>query len=125
MEIRTIRKALTIVLAAYWLALFAGTHVPRVPKALQMPGADKWQHTAAYAGLAFLLAARRSIGKPMTWKLALGVAGGLMLFGAVDELTQIPVGRDAEFYDWLADSLGAAFGLGLFAACESFVRRPK
>jgi VanZ family protein len=112
-------------LAAYWLALIAGTHIPRVPQALQMPGSDKWQHTAAYAGLAFLLAARSSVGRPLTWKLALGVAGGLMLFGALDELTQIPVGRDAEFGDWLADCLGAALGVGLLAAWRRIIRRPE
>ncbi len=114
-----------IALAAYWLALFAGTHIPRVPTALQMPGADKWQHTAAYAGLAFLLVALRSLRRPLTWWVALGVAGVAILYGALDELTQIPVGRDAEFFDWVADSLGAAIGIALFAAGRRWFRRAR
>jgi VanZ like protein len=125
LEVKTIPKVLTIVVAAYWLALFVGTHIPRIPTALQMPGADKWQHTAAYAGLAFLLAARSAFGRPVTWKWALAVAGGVILFGAFDELTQIPVGRNAEFYDWIADGLGTAIGIGLFAVWRRFFRRPE
>ena len=38
-----------------------------------------------------------------------------VLFGAIDELTQIPVpGRVGDRLDWLADSLGAASGVCLF-----------
>jgi VanZ family protein len=121
-DVRKTRWALTIIVAGYWLALLVGTHMPRVPKALQMPGSDKWQHTTAYAGLAFLLIARRSVGRPLTWKRALGVAGIVILFGALDELTQIPVGRDAEFNDWLADSFGTLVGVGLFAAMRRMFR---
>jgi VanZ family protein len=80
-----------------------------------MPGGDKWQHTAAFAGLAWLLAARCSFRKPLTWKRALEIAAVVIAYGAIDELTQIPVGRDAEFRDWLADGLGTLIGLGLFA----------
>ncbi len=120
---RTFQKALTILLAGYWLALFVGTHIPRIPTALQMPGADKWQHTVAYTGLAVLLAARRSIGKRLTWRLVLGIAGVVIAYGALDELTQIPVGRDAEFKDWLADGLGTLIGLGLFAAWQGVFSR--
>jgi VanZ family protein len=125
LEARTNQKRLTVIVVGYWLALFLGTHVPRIPTALQMPGGDKWQHTVAYAGLACLLAARRSFGKPLTWRLALGVAGVVIVYGAIDELTQIPVGRDAEFKDWLADSLGTLIGLGLFTLVRFFSARPK
>jgi VanZ family protein len=119
------RMALTIVLAGYWLALFVGTHIPRIPTALEMPGGDKWQHFAAYAGLAFLLGAWRSFRKPLTWRLALGVAAIVIGYGLVDELTQIPVGRDAEFNDWLADSVGTAIGLCLLAVWKGLFFRPK
>jgi VanZ family protein len=112
------RRWLTILVVAYWLALFTATHVRRIPKALQMPGADKWQHTVAFAGLAFLLAGRRSYGKPLTWKAVLGVACVVVVYGAFDELTQIPVGRFAEFNDWLADTLGALLGLSLYAGAR-------
>ena len=118
------RMGLAIAVAGYWLALFIGTHIPRIPKALEMPGSDKWQHFVAYAGLAFLLAAWRSFGKPLTWKLALGVAAIVIGYGIVDELTQIPVGRDAEFNDWLADSVGTGIGLGVLAVCKRIFARP-
>jgi VanZ family protein len=36
------------------------------------------------------------------------------ILGAIDELTQIPVGRDCSFWDWTADISGAAAGLLLF-----------
>ena len=121
-DVRKTRWALTIIVAGYWLALLVGTHMPRVPKALQMPGSDKWQHTVAYAGLAFLLVARCSVARPLTWKRSLGAAGVVILFGAVDELTQIPVGRDAEFKDWLADILGTAIGIALFAMLRRLFR---
>ena len=117
------RRAAVVILAGYWLALFVATHIPKIPKALQAPGSDKWQHAIAYAGLAFLLINYRSFGKPLTWKLTLGVAGVVIVFGAVDELTQIPVGRDAEFGDWLADCLGALVGIGLYAVLQSRIRR--
>jgi VanZ family protein len=119
------RMGLTIALVGYWLALFVGTHIPRIPKPLEMPGGDKWQHFAAYAGLAFLLAACRSFRKPLTWRLALSVAAIVIGYGIVDELTQIPVGRDAEFNDWLADSVGTGIGIGLLAVWNGIFTRPK
>src|SRR5262245_12717633 len=86
-----------IVLVVYWLAIFIATHIPKgVP--LQPPnGWDKVAHFTAYAVLAMILA--------ITWQLAGGhltvrhlVALWLVLvfYGAFDELTQIPVGRDCE-----------------------------
>jgi VanZ family protein len=119
------RIGLAIAVAGYWLALFVATHIPRIPKPLEMPGGDKWQHFAAYAGLAFLLAAWRSFRKPLTWRLALSVAAIVIGYGILDELTQIPVGRDAEFNDWLADSVGTGIGIGLLAVCKLIFSRPQ
>ena len=62
-RVKLMRTGLTILLAGYWLALFVSTHLPQVPVALAMPGADKWEHLAAYAVLAFLLAGRRYFGQ--------------------------------------------------------------
>lgn len=39
----------------------------------------------------------------------------LAVYAAIDELTQIPVGRTGSVNDWLADVVGAAIGLVLFA----------
>ncbi len=38
---------------------------------------------------------------------------GLVAYGAIDETTQPYFGRDCEFYDWVADCGGGAFGMVL------------
>ena len=102
-------------LALFWLALFAATHVPPTTSFLPPQGSDKVAHFAAYAMLALLLAT--------TWQLASGLLTGrhltfvwlaIVIYGALDEVTQIPVGRDCSIWDWTADALGAAIGLLLF-----------
>jgi VanZ family protein len=48
------------------------------------------------------------------------------VYGAFDELTQIPVGRHADVADWFADVAGSVIGLALFAMVRSiFARRTK
>ncbi|MEM1061323.1 MAG: VanZ family protein [Planctomycetota bacterium] len=102
-------------LAAWWLATFGLTHVP-LPALPIGPDvffeADKLVHITIYGGLAFL--ADRA-----GWRTALGTAGlvaSLLTMAVVDELTQIPVGRQASVYDWIADAAGVACGLA--AACK-------
>jgi hypothetical protein len=41
--------------------------------------------------------------------------------GALDEITQIPVHRDCDFWDWTADSCGAAAGVLLYVLLRKFV----
>lgn len=118
-----LRKLLTIIVAIYWLALFVATHIPVVPEALKEPGADKWAHSIAYAGLAFLLATRNSTWDRLTWNVATQILLVVGVYGIVDELTQIPVGRNAEMGDWLADLRGASVGLGLVALLQIGVGR--
>jgi hypothetical protein len=79
-EGKSMRRGLALVLAGYWLALFIATHLPRIPASLELPGSDKWHHFAAYAGLSFLLAAWRTLGRHLTWKAALGVIGLVALY---------------------------------------------
>lgn len=122
-QTRTVRKGLTILVGAYWLALFVATHLPRVPRELELPGGDKSQHLVAYAGLAFLLALRQSFGNSLTWKRAGALIGIVVLYGGIDELTQIPVGRTADIRDWFADAAGAVGGLALFAALRACLDR--
>lgn len=97
-------------LAAWWLAAFAATHTPIPPLP---PGpdvllkADKLVHFAIYAGIAFM-AVKAGLGDRLgRW----GLAGLLLAFAVFDELSQIPVGRHAHFYDWVADAAGVAAGL--------------
>ena len=122
-QVKTVRWGLTILLLTYWLAMFVGTHVPRVPQELSLPGGDKGQHLVAYAGLAFLIAFRQSLGNVLGWKRIAAIFGVVALYGVVDELTQIPVGRTADLYDWFADVSGAVGGLLLLAALRTMLGR--
>ncbi len=115
-----IQSWLTVILGVYWLVIFSGTHIPRVPAALDAGMSDKWQHYVAYAGLGWLLAAWRSSRGPMSRIVYLTLFGVVALYGVVDELLQIPVGRDCDILDWRSDVVGAASGLALFAAIQAF-----
>ena len=117
-----------VALVCYLIALLMGTHLPPnsplLPK--EMYGVDKVYHFTAYATLAGLLA--------MTWQLASGYLTSrhlrwawiaISIMGALDEITQIPFSRDCEFGDWLADSLGAATGLLIFAGVRRLIAARK
>jgi VanZ family protein len=102
-------------LAAYWLAIFAATHVPKDFPGVPSGHEDKLAHFAAYAILAIAFAT--------TWQSAAGILIGahlrfiwvlLIAYGAIDELTQPLAGREASWLDWLADGAGAAVGLAAF-----------
>jgi VanZ family protein len=113
-----------VLLGGYLLALLIGTHLPPGAPVLSLfEGIDKVCHFSAYAILAALIAT--------TWQLAAGhlMMGhlrctwfGVAVLGAIDELTQIPVGRDCSFWDWTADVSGAAVGLLLFVALRRLLQ---
>lgn len=115
-------RAVTLLLAAYWIALATATHVPTLPAGSLRYG-DKNAHYAAYAVLAFLISwawrTRREffpVGMMVTFVVA-------SAYGAVEELTQIPIpGRFAEWHDWLADVMGAITGIILFWAIDALRR---
>ena len=105
----------TLSVVVYWIVLATATHVPRLPSGVSLPHGDKAAHYLAYAILAFLLSwawATRHAYFPKGLLFALVVA---IAYGAIDELTQIPVpGRYGEWYDWGADALGAVTGVCAF-----------
>jgi VanZ family protein len=118
------RRVATFTLAIYWLALITATHWPLkfLPRDKPLLASDKLLHFSAYAGLAFLLSLvvylrRREVASQLG--LSLGAAFCVWLVvvasGLCDESTQPLVGRDFEWYDWLADSVGALCGLALSA----------
>jgi VanZ family protein len=95
-----------MVVTTVWLI---GTHLPttRVPA---VGSGDKLVHFAGYACIALMLTwalrlDRRSIGAMlMAWV-------GLLVLGAMDELTQPWVGRSAQWADLFANAGGAIVGL--------------
>lgn len=109
-----------IALAAYWLAIFVATHVPRVAPLEPPAGGDKVAHFVAYAGLAAILSTTWyfSAGQ-LTMRHLIAAWAVIVIYGALDELTQIPVGRDASVADWLADATGALVALLIFARLQS------
>lgn len=110
-------------LVVYWLAMFVGTHIPHVPQVGDLHPPDYLLHFAAYFGLAFLMAVwcqfRAGVAVP---RQMAGVVVICMVYGAIDELTQIPVGRHAAWDDWLADTAGAIAGVLAAIAVWRFAR---
>ena len=108
------RRAATVVLAVYWLTLVTATHWPLrfLPRDKPLLASDKLLHFSAYAGLAFLLSLVVYLRRPSSLGLSLGKVACVwvvvVVSGLCDEFTQPLVGRDFEWYDWLADSVGGA-----------------
>lgn len=118
-------RAPMLVLAAYWLALVIGTHLPADQVPYGFSAIDKSVHFVAYAGLTILLAFTIYRMRPVKhWEIYLFI--GLSLFGALDEYTQGFVGRMPDVLDWIADIFGIGIGLAsfLFAAAWWKNRRP-
>lgn len=109
-------------LISFWLLAFIATHLPKVPKAMK-PVSDKTLHSVSFTILAGLL----------SWVLHGRVRGAIQhgvcvlliiaVYGALDELLQIPVGRHCDFYDWLADMRGGIIGLTLFTLIHWMSKR--
>ena len=110
-----VRRLLWLVTALYWVVLFALTHT-RPVHIIRGPSNDKLQHFLAYFVLGCLLGVTLWVARPARRKMVplLVVAIGAA-YGVFDELTQIPVGRDAEVLDWLADLSGSAAAAAIVA----------
>ncbi len=106
-------KYILAALAIYWPALFVVTHIP-VPELARKSGlSDKSMHFLAYLALVALTWLAISPYKKVQWAkvkcwLVLAV---VVWYGAVDEWLQGRVGRNADVHDFVADLLGAFFGL--------------
>lgn len=114
-----LRRPLLVALAIYWCSMFIGTHIPNPEALIPKDVSDKSLHFWAYGGLAVLLAGYTMTAGP----LSLRAFGKLWLiiaaYGVADELLQIPVGRHADTYDWLADMLGTTTAL-IFMGCLQY-----
>ncbi len=103
-------------LVAYWLALATGTHIPIYTSSHVPQYNDKVMHFLAYAGLAFLLCVAWTAARgSFHWSMGLVIWVIVVMYGALDELSQIPVpGRSGDYRDWIADGLGAIIGIVSF-----------
>jgi hypothetical protein len=99
------RGTFAVVVLVSLAVLFApGSEVPATP-----PGVDKIVHLLLFTALAV---SGRWAG------LGFRVLGSvLVLYAGISEVIQgvAPLHRDASVGDWLADSIGALLGLGLWA----------
>lgn len=106
------------------ICLFIATHYPAHHIPDRIGSADKIIHTLAYFVLAF--------SALVSWDLAIGplrpqhyftvwLAG--TLYGAFDEITQIPVGRHGDINDWVCDVLGIVIALILFRVLRPALSR--
>ena len=113
-----------VLLASYWLLLFASTHLPLfLFPAVAAQGNDKLLHCLAYFGLATLwqlaIIAERDLERHDQHRITLWLAG----YALFDELSQIPLGRTADPWDWLADMVGVLLSLALFAPVAKWIRQ--
>jgi VanZ family protein len=118
-----IMRIAVLVLLAYWILIFVGTHIP-APTLPGLDNADKLYHFLAFAGLSFLLAWAIPSGY---WPLSRNILlAATIAFGyaVIDELTQqfVP-GRTCDVWDVVADSVGIVLGLTAYLAARSIVSR--
>lgn len=106
----TERRALLVVI---WIILATITHIPVPQSVPEIRHADKLVHLIAYFPLGLLLPASNIRGLRSRWVCVAVIA----TYGILDELLQIPVGRTASVYDWMADLLGASIGALLGSRC--------
>jgi VanZ family protein len=81
-----------------------------------VPEADKIGHAAVYAVLGLLCAVawhRHGSSQPAVAERSMALA---LLYGALMEFLQSHVGRDPSMADWVADGVGALFGIGFWKA---------
>lgn len=101
--------------AAVWLfwpgvALIAwGELTPNPPDMVQHIW-DKAEHFTAYFGLAAMATLVIGLRRPLAWALT-----GIVALGGLLEVAQYYMGRDAEWGDVLANSLGVLAGLAVAA----------
>ncbi|QEG33615.1 VanZ family protein [Bythopirellula goksoeyrii] len=105
------------------VVMFIGTHLPG-NAAPSVQYHDKLIHFLAYTTLTFGILA--------SWELSTGpllpihyfvVWLAATLYAAIDEITQIPVGRTCDGLDWLCDVLGIVVGLTLFRCLRPLIYR--
>jgi VanZ family protein len=120
---RWIAAACLAALALYWPLAFVATHVPMRDLPSSTLPLDKVFHFCSFAILGGLLTSGLALRNGWQWTWALWAVAIAAVYGIVDELTQIPVGRTADPLDWLADVMGATMGACAAGLLCEIVRR--
>ncbi len=114
--------------AAYTAVLVFATHYPKPQELLGTNApSDKTLHVIAYAVLAGLVGLTLVAAGRWTGAVIARVAGGLAIFGALDEITQpLPwFRRAADPLDWVFDLGGIAIGLAAVAVAVAIRQRER
>lgn len=109
-----------VLLSAYWILLFIGTHLPPNSVMSQIRANDKFLHAGAFTGLSFLVAWAIPT-KRNRWINVLVAIVVCVVYAAIDELLQIPVGRTADWYDFAADLLGVVMGISIYVLGRAMI----
>lgn len=117
-----LRRWVIAALVAYWCLIFTLTHIPVQTAALPRHS-DKLAHILMYSGLGFLLAAWFYSRGSRGWRLFVMVTAIASGYGVLDELLQIPVGRHADLFDWLADTIGGTIGYSCFLVAKCILSK--
>ena len=108
-------KYILIALAVYWPAVFVLTHIPVPQIAAQSGMSDKTMHVMAYFSLTFLIWCAVSPYNRAHWNAAKPwiVVLCILVYAVIDEVLQMPVGRQAEVSDFLANLFGMALAMSI------------
>lgn len=112
---------LNVVIVVYWATMFVATHAPIPQVVLEFALWDKLEHFCAYGLLALLLSLRRVATGTWGRSAMLNILLITGSYGVVDEITQIPVGRQCDLVDWIADMCGLMAAIGCVTACRMLV----
>jgi len=121
---RRVAVAVVLMLLLYWPLAFLATHVPMEDISDSDLPLDKIFHFCSFGVISFLLTGALGLQRGWRWKWAVYAIAICAAYGVIDELTQIPFGRQADVKDWLMDVAGAATGALIAATiCEIAHRR--
>lgn len=112
-----------VALVVYWVLLFIGTHLPADRIFIPLHLSDKILHAIAFAGLSFLIAWAVPTNDAKLYQNTLVAALIAVVYAALDELLQIPVGRTADWLDFAADCVGICIGLGSYTFVRAVILR--
>lgn len=106
-----------VVLAAYWLLIFVGTHHPSTLDPSPSLINDKVKHFGAFFMLGTLLCYVTTSSRWFRRFVTIGIAG--MAYAAVDEWSQrfVP-GRYPDVMDFVADTAGLWTAIGIYVAAK-------
>jgi len=110
----------TVVLGIYWLAIFTGTHLPKIPQSVPLLD-DKAIHFTAY----FFLVVQMCYATNSTrwFRRFAAIAGIAMIYGAIDELSQgLVPNRTPDLLDYAADVAGIWTAIAFYIGAKYLYR---